>query len=243
MSLRGFFVAGTDTGVGKTAFTAAFLCRMFDSGLRPAPVKPVQTGVAPDEPGDLDIALAAAGLSPSGTERRLMNPYRFRLPASPHLAAEHEGTTIDPALIIASCRELSRVWDCLLVESAGGLLVPLTRDYLSLDLARELGLPLIVLARAGLGTINHTLLTLTVARSAGLDVAAVALNRPEPSALDEAARLIETDNRRVIEETGGVTVIGPLPHVPGAGVSPEASRELGRALDNPVLERLLAGLG
>ncbi len=231
MSLTGLFVTGTGTGVGKTAVAAA-LCHLTQkAGLPVAPVKPVQTGVLPGEPGDLDVCLAAAGMTVSGPVRSLMNPYRFRLPASPHLAAEQEGRTVDPQTILKGCRELSRSYDRLIVESAGGLLVPLTRTYGTLDLAAGLGLPLIVVAGAALGTINHTLLTLKAARSAGLTVKAVVLNRPSPGCADETERLIETDNRRVIEESGQVKVFGPLPHIPGAGIKSGPTVELALELE------------
>jgi len=232
MPLRGFFVTGTDTGVGKTAVTAALCVLLGRAGLRVAPVKPVQTGVAPGEPGDLEVCLAAAGLNPGPELLRRMNPYRFRLPASPHLSAGQEKQCVDPELILDSCRELAVEHDCLLVESAGGLLVPLTREYSTLDLAVALGLPLIVVARAILGTLNHTLLTLRAARAAGLSLAAVVLNRPLSGEPDRVERLIEQDNRATIESIGGVTVLGPLPHIPGAGLEPGPSRELAAALSD-----------
>ncbi|MCE5271094.1 dethiobiotin synthase [bacterium] len=242
MSLRGFFVTGTDTGVGKTAVTAALCVLLFRAGLRVAPVKPVQTGVTAGEPGDLEICLETAGLKPGPELLRRMNPYRFRLPASPHLAAEQEGQAVDPELILAGCRELVLTHDCLLVESAGGLLAPLTRKYSTLELAAALGLPLIVVARAALGTLNHTLLTLQAARAAGLNVAAVVLNRPLPGTPDRVERLIERDNRRVIEDTGGVTVLGPLPHIHGAGLEPLPGRELAAALNEAGAESLIRSL-
>jgi dethiobiotin synthetase len=231
MPLTGFFVTGTGTGVGKTAVAAA-LCRLIRQvGMSVAPVKPVQTGVLPGEPGDLEVCLNTAGMTASDLDRSLMNPYRFRLPASPHLAAEREKQTVEPMVIMNACRELSRSYDRLIVESAGGLLVPLTREYSTLDLAAGLGLPLIVVARAALGAINHTLLTLRAARAAGLTVAAVVLNRPDSGPGDETERLIEDDNRRVIWETGLVKVLGPLPHIPGAGAGCGPTVELALELE------------
>lgn len=231
MSMSGLFVTGTGTGVGKTAVAAA-LCRLIrQAGMSVAPVKPVQTGVLPGEPGDLDVCLSTAGLTVSDLDRSLMNPYRFRLPASPHLAAEREKRAVDPEIILRACHELSRSYDRLIVESAGGLLVPLTREYSTLDLASDLGLPLIVVACAALGTINHTLLTLRAARAAGLTVAAVVLNRQDSGHGDETERLIEEDNRRVIGETGHVKVLGPLPHIPGAGAERGAAVKLALELE------------
>ncbi len=228
--MKGYFITGTDTGVGKTAVTAA-LCRLLrDRGTDAVPVKPVQTGVAPTEPGDLEHCLAAVGLKPDAVELALLNPYRFRLPASPHLAAEEENTTVDPAHLEQCCHVLAAKHELLLVEGAGGLLVPLTRTVSTLDIAVRLGLPLLVVARAGLGTLNHSLLTLRAARQAGLNVAAVLVNRTGPQPENEDERKIEADNLRVIAETGKVKVIGPLPYLPGAGEDVQATRKLASQL-------------
>ncbi|MFH1071515.1 MAG: dethiobiotin synthase [Candidatus Glassbacteria bacterium] len=212
--LKGYFITGTDTGVGKTTVAAALTRLLNERGVRAAPVKPVQTGVRPGEPGDLEVCLTAAELAPTAEELSLMNPYRFRLPASPHLAAEREGAAVDPGRIVGCCRKLIENWDALLVEGSGGLLVPLTRNYSTLDLAAELGLPLVVVARPGLGTLNHTLLTLAAARDAGLETACVVFNRTEPEdGLTEEDRLIERDNVEVIKRLGKVAVAGPLAYV------------------------------
>ena len=147
-----------------------------------------------------------------------MNPYCFRLPASPHLAAEEEGVRIEKEKIVRACTKLAGPWDALVVEGAGGLLVPLTRNVSTLDLAVELGLPLIVVARAGLGTINHSLLTVQAARQAGLKVAALVLNHAEPeNSLSVDDKKIEEDNRRIIQKLGRIPVVLVLPYIPGAG--------------------------
>ncbi len=230
--MKGFFITGTDTGVGKTAITAA-LCHLLRSrGTDAVPVKPVQTGVAAGEPGDLEHCLAVCGLKPDADELALMNPCRLGIPASPHLAAEAERTAVDPDHLQRCCRKLAGRHELLLVEGAGGLLVPLTRTVSTLDLAVGLGLPLLVVARAGLGTLNHSLLTLRVAREAGLDVAALILNRAGPESGSENERLIEADNARFIAQAGGVEVIGPLPYVPEAGRDAAATRKLAVQLGN-----------
>jgi dethiobiotin synthetase len=232
MAIPGFFITGTDTGVGKTAVGAALLFLLREKGINAAPVKPVQTGVAAGQPGDLDIYLETSGLNPPDEELRLMNPYRFRLPASPHLAAEGEGAEVNPERIEQSIKTLSRSYQALVVEGAGGLLVPLTRRENTLDLALSLGLHLVVVARSGLGTINHSLLTLEVAAKAGLSVAAVALNRAENDCPDKNyLKKLEQDNRRVIAELSGVEVWEALPYVPGAGEQAEPTRELAGHLE------------
>jgi dethiobiotin synthetase len=226
MALRGFFITGTGTGVGKTAVAAALLFLLNNKGIRSAPVKPVQTGVSPGEKDDLDLCLKTAGLNPAPEELKLMCPYRFSLPGSPHLAAEEEGVVIDLSNIVRACQVLSSSYMALVVEGAGGILVPLTRRLTTLDLIRELDLPLIITARAGLGTINHTLLTLETASRADVKTTAVVLNHPEPVNKVPVLNKIETDNRKIIQELGWVPVWEALPHIPGAGERPEPTREL-----------------
>jgi dethiobiotin synthetase len=230
MGLKGFFITGTDTGVGKTAVAASLVYLMNARGIRTAPVKPVQTGLPPEASGDLELCLRTAGLEASPAELERMNPYRLRAAASPHLAAEIEGTRIELERIVSGCRELSGTYEALVVESAGGLLVPLTRETVTLELARRLGLPLLIVARAGLGTINHSLLTVRTAKAEGLTVAAVVLNRPEPAITDRFAEILIADNRRIIESLGGVPVWEALPHIPGAGSEPVPTRRLAESL-------------
>ena len=165
--------------------------------------KPVVTGL--DEPvegwpRDHELLAAATGQRPEDVA-----PYRFGPPVSPHYAAELAGETVEPARLV----ELARAAELLVCEGVGGFLVPLTPGYLVRDLAIDLGLPLLVAARTGLGTINHTLLTVEAARAAGLDVAAVVMtpwaDEPEP---------IEVSNRATIERLSGVPVVGLPPTDP-----------------------------
>lgn len=228
--MKGFFVTGTDTGVGKTAVAAALCLLLRHRGLDAVPVKPVQTGVAPGQPGDLEHCLEVCGLAPDAGELARMNPCRFRLPASPHLAAEHEGTQVNIAYLEKCCRELAERHERLVVEGAGGLLVPLTRSVTTLDLASRLGLPLVIVARAGLGTINHSLLTIRAASDAGLEIACVVINRTSPAPEREDEKVIEADNLRIIAELGGVKVSGPLPYQPGAGENALVTRRLVKPL-------------
>lgn len=213
--MNGYFITGTDTGVGKTAVTAALCALLRGRGIDAAPAKPVQTGVAPGEPGDLEHGLEVCGLTPEPDEKKLMNPCRFRLPSSPHLAAEMENTAVDVDYLEACCRELAACHEMVLVEGAGGLLVPLTRTVSTLDFAARLGLPLVIVARAGLGTINHSLLTIRAARDVGLEIACVMLNRTVPEPENEDDKKIEADNAKIISKIGEVNVAGPLPFIMG----------------------------
>jgi dethiobiotin synthetase len=192
--VRGVFVTGTDTGVGKSVVAAAVLAASEEPA---AALKPVVTGLD-EPPGEwphdhvLLARAARAGQAPEDVA-----PYRFGPPLSPHYAAELAGETIEPARIL----DVARAHELLVCEGIGGLMVPITTGYLVRDLAVDLGLPVVIAARTGLGTINHTLLTIAAARAAGLEVAAVVMTPwpadPEP---------IEVSNRETIERLGGAAV-------------------------------------
>jgi dethiobiotin synthetase len=208
--LRGLFVTGTDTEAGKSVLSACLLAAMRAAGEEPRAVKPVLTGLAeppaPGWPADDELLASAAGL-----DRLDVSPLRFDAPASPHLAAELAGDAIDPSQLLARTHEALAGARTAVVEGVGGLLVPLSESYLVRDLAVELGLPLLIAARPGLGTINHTLLTLEAARGAGLEVRAVVLTPwpPEPEP-------IERSNRDTIARLGAVEV-ATLRALPGPG--------------------------
>jgi dethiobiotin synthetase len=198
--MRGLFVTATDTGVGKTVVAASILAALRARGERVAAFKPVVTGtdepVDPDWPPD-DVLLAEV----SGMRPQDVAPARFGPPASPHLAAALAGEPLDPATLRAAFAGCAAEADVVIAEGVGGLLVPLTPDYLVRELARDLGLPLVIAARPGLGTINHTLLTVEAARAAGLALAGVVIT-PWPDSPSE----LERDNRATIERLGAVEV-------------------------------------
>jgi dethiobiotin synthetase len=200
--VRGLFVTGTDTGVGKSVLSAALAAAMLAAGERVAACKPVLTGL--DEPPEAgwprDDELLATG---AGTDPGEITRLRYGPAVSPHLAAQLAGAPLDPAALAEHARELAREGATVVVEGVGGLLVPLSMNFSVRDLAVELALPVVVAARPGLGTINHTLLTLESARAAGLRVAAVVLT-PWPA----AASAMERSNRSTIELLGAVPVAG-----------------------------------
>jgi dethiobiotin synthetase len=227
--LRGCFVTGTDTGVGKTVVAAAIVARLRRLGAEVRAIKPLITGLDdpadPDWPPDHELLARVAGCEPAQVILAGFGPA-----VSPHLAIELAGARA-PSLewLADGVRRGGGVGSVTVVEGVGGLLVPLGPDADVRDLARVLGLPLVIAARPGLGTISHTLLTLEAARSAGLTVAGVVLT-PWP----QAPSLIERSNRETIASRGEVEV-ATLPVV--ARADPEL---LGAAGAELPLERWLA---
>lgn len=187
--MSGVFVTGTDTGVGKT-LVSAILVR----ALRAAYFKPLQTGLA-DEPGD---AATVARLTPLEAEFVLPSVYAFQASLSPEAAGAAEGVVIDPGRLVVPARERPVV-----VEGAGGVLVPVAPGVLMADVMRRFGMPVLVVARSGLGTINHTLLTIEAMRGRGLLVAGVVMSGTP-----------HAGNRAAIERIGGVAVVAELPVLP-----------------------------
>ncbi len=194
--MSGIFVTGTDTGVGKTVATAALGLALRGRGLDVGVMKPIETGaplVAGRRVGE-DAAVLRRLLAP-GDALEDVNPVALALPASPSAAAKHEGASIDLASIRSAFDRLSGRHEVVLIEGAGGLLVPIDAKTTMADLALSLGAPLVVVARMRLGTINHTLLTLGEARRAGLDVVGVVLNAWDPT----GEPLSEADARNLDE--------------------------------------------
>jgi dethiobiotin synthetase len=198
------FVTGTDTGVGKTFVACALAHAWRARGRRVGVLKPAETGVE-REPDDARRLAAAAG-DPSPLDE--ICPYRLRAPLAPAVAAAQEGVTIDVERIVASIARRSATVDVLIVEGAGGLLVPLAGTTTFLDLAVRARLPVLIVAANRLGTVNHTALTARVARAAGLDVLGFLLSQPaattDPSAESNAA---------TIATLTAVPCLGTLPHL------------------------------
>jgi dethiobiotin synthetase len=206
----GIFVTGTDTNVGKTQIAAGLTAALRRRGVKAGYFKPVQSG-CPEEGGRLipTDARVAQELADLPEPLELLTPIALRLPLAPGVAAAREGVKVDLEKVAASFRDLASRYDFLVVEGAGGLYVPLVNTkFLVLDLARWFNLPLLVVARAGLGTINHTALTVLAARQAGLPVAGIILNR-----CSAAPGLAEQTNPAVIEAITGVPILGKVPEI------------------------------
>jgi dethiobiotin synthetase len=196
--LRGVFVTGTGTEVGKTVVAAVAARARAARGESVAVFKPAVTGLDEAGESDHDLLRRAAGSNQSDDE---IAPYRYGPPVSPHLGAELAGATIDRELLVRTAQAAADGADFLVSEGVGGLCVPLTLGYLVRDLARDLGLPVVIAAAPGLGTINHTLMTVECTRAVGLEVAAVVLT-PWP----RSPGVVERSNREAIERLAQVKV-------------------------------------
>jgi dethiobiotin synthetase len=200
-SARGLFVAGSDTGVGKTTVAVGLARLARRRGLVPIPFKPVETGCAP-EPADARRLWNAARPPTSLAETC---PFPLALPAAPAAAAEEASVRLDPSDLVRRADALAARGDFLLVEGAGGLLVPYAGAWTNADLAAALGLPVLVVGRVALGTINHVSLTLAELARRDLAVAGVVLVRAT-----ERAEPHEVSNGRLIEAVAGHAPLGTL---------------------------------
>jgi dethiobiotin synthetase len=173
-TMRGLFVTATDTGVGKTEIACAILRNARAAGLDAIGMKPAQSGHSPGEPSDAARLAEAADLAEPIEE---ICPYSFAAPLAPAVAARLEGRAVSMELVLARAQALADRHGAILVEGAGGLVVPITESDTYADLAVRLALPVLVVARAGLGTVNHVALTVEALRRRGLALAGIVLNR------------------------------------------------------------------
>jgi dethiobiotin synthetase len=225
---RGVFVTGTDTGVGKTLAACALIHALKAQGLAVLPMKPVAAGTVAHAGGwandDTLALLRAAGRDDSFLAD--VTPVLLREPMAPHLAARHEGRAIGLAPILASFERLASRSQFIVAEGVGGFMVPLGEGLDSVDLARALGLPVILVVGMRLGCLNHALLTASAIRHAGLPFAGWIANALDP------AMAAADENAAALEERLGAPLIGKLPH----GASPEPAA-LARHLDARALIR------
>jgi dethiobiotin synthetase len=204
----GVFLVGTDTGVGKTAVGCALLRLACRLGRRPVPFKPVETGCDPD-PADALRLLSAS--SRSDLPLSLVCPHRFSAPVAPAQAAAQAGVLLSPSLLAGAIERARAEGDFLLVESAGGLLSPYGPGLTGADIAALAALPLLLVARNALGTINHTALALAEIRRRALPLAGLVLVEVSADATPDRPH-----NAALIEAVSGERALATLAHVPGA---------------------------
>lgn len=213
--MRGLFVTGTDTNVGKTLVGCALARGLRAAGIDVGVMKPAETGVPESGPVDAQALRRAAEVD---DPIELICPERFVLPASPEVAARAEGRAVSLPAIRAAWARLSQRHAFMLVEGAGGLLVPIDRSTDMADLARELGLPVLLVTRARLGTINHTRQSLECAAARGLDVFGVVMSHSD-GPLSPADAL----NLASLRERLGTLLVGEVPPLAAGGApSPES---------------------
>jgi dethiobiotin synthetase len=206
---EGVFITGTDTEVGKTLIAAGLVVALQDQGIDVGVMKPLESGALSFEsapiPRDAFYLREIAGVE---DDLELINPYCFQIPLAPGVAAEQEGVEVDLEQIKEAYEELKGRHQFMVVEGAGGLLVPIAKDTLLPKLIKLLDLPLLVVARSSLGTINHTLLTLAYCQQEGLEVVGIVINK---STLD--ADPAEESNPHYITQFGRASVWGTFPYL------------------------------
>lgn len=207
--MSGFLITATDTEVGKTVITGALAAGLRKKGLDIGVMKPLASGGSVSWQGrnvaeDAAFLMTAAAID--AAEAPLVNPYCFEPALTPAVAAKVSGVEVDLERVFAAYHQLTELHRHVLVEGVGGLIAPLCDDYILADLAQELALPLLIVARPDLGTINHTVLTVEYARQRGLNVAGIILNcwPAEPG-------LLEKTNAEYIERLTGVPLVGRFP--------------------------------
>ncbi|ACT00137.1 dethiobiotin synthase [Paenibacillus sp. JDR-2] len=209
-NLSGLFVTGTDTGVGKTIVAAAIAASLRAEGLNVGVWKPVQSG----EKIGSGLTDAERLLHLAGIEDRpeVVAPFTFEAPVTPMLAAKQSGVTLTLSELITAGEPLIDRYQALIVEGAGGVAVPLTEDAFVADFIYQLRLPALIVARSGLGTINHTLLTASYLKQFGVRIIGVIMND-----IDNAEKISDpsiANNAELIERYSGLKVLGRLPHLP-----------------------------
>ena len=207
----GIFITGTDTDVGKTVVSAGLALALRDYGLKVGVMKPVATGCYGGD-GRLVSQDAAFLMEAAQNEYvPLTSPSRFRNPLAPSVAAMLEKKEVDIPGILKSFRELQKHYDFMIVEGIGGLMVPLKKDYYVANLIRDMGLPLLIVSCAGLGAINHTMLTVDAATIRGLEIRGIIFNRVSGTNYS----LAELTNPKVIHYLSGIPILGSLPNIEG----------------------------
>jgi dethiobiotin synthetase len=218
---RSLFVTGTDTGVGKTVVAAGIAAALRRRGVDVGVMKPFATGVRRVS-GDAELLRRAAG---ADDPVDLVNPVRLGPPLAPSVAARLTGRRVDLRAVFSAFRSLASRHECLVVEGVGGLLVPVRDRVPVAEVARRMGLPILVVTRATLGTINHTLLTVLAARARGLRVLGLVINHPAKS----RRGLAERTNPEALRRETGLPVLAQIPYL-----GPDPSR----SLRHPAFDRL-----
>lgn len=236
--MKAIFITGTDTGVGKTIVTATIARLLKRRGVNVGVMKPVTSGCIEREGRLVSEDAELLGWAIGSGEEPDAAPYRFRAPIAPSVAAKKEGTRIDFSRIADACQRLAEKHDFLLVEGAGGLMVPLSGGFLMADLVKCLDIPMLVVTRPNLGTVNHTLLTVFAAKQLGIDVKGFVINN-YPEKPDEAEQYAP----HMLDSLSGAPLLGLFPHIPAMDQKETIAALCARLENEPATAVLLREIG
>ena len=232
---RRIFITGTDTGVGKTVVTAAISSCLIKNGLDVNVLKPFQTGIEDPVVHDVEFIY---GVIAKTFDIYKVCPFRLEKPLSPYYASKLEKINYSTSDIIKILEGSMAENSINLVEGAGGLKVPITKNYFMSDLAKDLALNLLIVAKPGLGTVNHTLLTVDHARSCGLDVMGVVIsNYPEKPDLADSTNISQ------LKELLDIEILGIIPSLDNLDVEKGQSGELSERSQDFFVKKLGGNLG
>jgi len=219
------FIVGTDTGIGKTVVSAGIVCHLKSIGCNTVYYKPVSSNTSDNISGDAHFVHAFSGI-------KTVVSYAFKTAVSPHLAAQQEGITIDIEKICETFHHLQSRYDYIICEGAGGLAVPLLSDgsVLIRDLVKMFNIPILIVAQANVGTLNHTTLTVEYAQNAGLDIEGIIINNYDENIL------AHKDNLKMISKLTNVPILATVPKIDGIDVDNYSFGTLEK--DFPTLETL-----
>ena len=239
MKKAGIFITGTDTGVGKTVVAAGLALALKNRGIKVGVMKPVATGCSGTDKHLISDDAVYLWEAAENEYPALTSPSRFRNPLAPHVAGKLEQKSVDPKALLRSYHELCKHYDFMIVEGIGGLFVPLARDYFVFNMVKDFDLPLVIVARSGLGSINHTLLTVDAALVRGLDVRGIIFNRVPLVNYS----LAEITNPKVIHELSQVPILGSVPEIDNLDVPSCRYGQLEQMVRERLqLDKILAGL-
>lgn len=233
------FITATDTGVGKTTITAALILALRKTGLRVGVMKPIETGIDPQRQELSDTNRLQSLVSPSLPFPSICL-YAFPRPLAPLACAREAGMTIDISRIVSSFYHLIPQFSCLLVEGAGGVCTPITPTHTMRDVIDGLNLPVVIVGRTSLGSINHLLLTLEALQHSRINIRGIVLNEPMASPDTDSTRLQHASTVELIQEWSPVPVFGPVTFE--KHVQTDWHQGIGRLAAHPEILRLTGHL-
>lgn len=215
MNANGVFITGTGTDVGKTVISTLLLSGLLNAGINAAPMKPIQTGATVIDGElscpDLDYCLQQTGLVINAEDYKLMGPYRYEPACSPHLAGRLAGSYPELNKICNAFDTLTSKYEFIVAEGAGGIMVPVTETESTLNLVQCLKIPVIITASLGLGTINHSLLTIDVLKRNSIPMVGIIFTQTIPGKINQ--EFIYQDNPEIVTSLGGIPLLGVLPFI------------------------------